>query len=511
MILIVCLLLCACKAQQSKPAASAPSVQIEGQGTEKDPYRIRTAEDLFAAAERLNSESGNKNPYSDAYYLLEADIDLGRREWVPFKEIRGVFDGGGHTISSLAVVDSADGCYGLIGKVYGGTVKDLTVGSSFIIADKAKAPIAGAIVGTMINGVISNCHVGEDVTVRSSYQAGGIVGSVHGDSALISDCTNDAMVWSTSSVGSAGGIAGNIKGNIKNCVNQGEVQSEGDAGGISDTIYGHAENCENRGAVHARRYAGGICCSFGDGALNAQSNDTGVSIKNCSNSGSISSETRPAAGIAASFSMGTIAGCTNSGEILADNEGGGIFGYFQPSAFGTAAEEASIVDCINSGSVTSAKGYNYGVGGIGGNIAAEGACVYVKNCVNTGSINSPKSNSAGGVIGSVTSSVSGSAAVFISCENRMEVCGKKHVGGILGSAQSLSPRDEILLEVRFERCTNIGTVKGIYHECLVGGITGGDDRGMVTFSFDDCINEGKLLAEAGLFYSDDLLPVMPKN
>ncbi len=108
-----------------------------GQGTEKGPFLIATAEQLVKLAELVNK---GDTTYNSAYYRLMADIDLsvydnsntsfnGGRGWVPIgksgRSFSGTFDGDGHTITGLYIDDAGMSGAGLLGYVSGGTIKNI--------------------------------------------------------------------------------------------------------------------------------------------------------------------------------------------------------------------------------------------------------------------------------------------------------------------------------------------------------------------------------------------------
>lgn len=513
-LLILCLLLSACgSGRQSQNSGSFPG----GSGTEADPYLIRSAGDLWLLAECINGSDEYKNPYPAAYYRLEADIDLGGERWTPLRELSGGFDGAGHTISGFVIRKaSGQNTYGFFSKV-SGTVGNLTISNAEISVVGEGAPYAGAVTGQLSDGTLYGCRATDTVSVFCVYQAGGIAGSVSSSASVgesgvsrVENCVNEGRVESGGSVGSAAGIAANLHGDVNGCVNRGSIVSAGEAGGIACSLAGHVDSCRNEGDVQAEKYAGGICTSFSDASLNSSSNDTSVILRDCVNQGAVSSATRIAAGICGRISTGTIQGCSNSGDIRSTNEAGGIFGYFQASAFGTPAAELHISDCVNSGSITSEEGFVYAAGGIGGDLMSAGTRLWMENCENSGAVTSLDGKYVGGILGKVSvSGESGAAADFINCRNSGEVRGAQHIGGVLGFANGTRLEGEgVLWEIRFKDCDNTGTIVGLRNGCCVGGITGGSDDGM-DLVFADCTDGGQLLSEADRVYMDALWPKVP--
>lgn len=97
-----------------------------GSGTQEDPYRITTAQQLIYFAEKANGGayfegqeylSENRYSFKGEYIVLENDIVLnapGKKtgKWYPIYDFEGVLDGQGHTISGLFLhQDSGDMYY----------------------------------------------------------------------------------------------------------------------------------------------------------------------------------------------------------------------------------------------------------------------------------------------------------------------------------------------------------------------------------------------------------------
>lgn len=99
----------------------------EDAGTADKPYEISTAEQLAGLAQLVN---GGTN-FSGKTIKLTADIDLGDKEWTPIGndenwelKFSGTFDGDGHTISGLNVLDTLfPGLFGYVD----GVVQNLIV------------------------------------------------------------------------------------------------------------------------------------------------------------------------------------------------------------------------------------------------------------------------------------------------------------------------------------------------------------------------------------------------
>ncbi|HBJ16674.1 MAG TPA: hypothetical protein DDY81_02370 [Clostridiales bacterium] len=232
---------------------------LPGSGTSEDPYRISTADHLKRFRDAVNSgEYG-------AHAVLDNDIDLGSEAWTPIMPNAistedtvfgycGIFDGGGHTVSGLAV--SSDQEYvGLFGYTSDATIRNLTVSGS-VTGTNGSAKVGG-IVGYAYRSTVENC--GNLCTVSGKYAAG-IVG--HAYNTTISACYNAGEIIGGND---AGGLVGWFKGStgkFYDCYNVGSVRGvSGYAGGIvGNAGVCMAYNCYNAGAV-----IGGEAYSIGYG------------------------------------------------------------------------------------------------------------------------------------------------------------------------------------------------------------------------------------------------------
>lgn len=112
---------------------------------------------------------------------LSADIDLSNYKWIPIGtrgvEFKGLFDGGGHTISGLHT--DMEEFSGLFGAVASTDIRNVMLSSSCVVVGS----VAGSIVGSMSNSAIMNCR--SDAAVQG-YTAGGLVGNADNSSVLAS-------------------------------------------------------------------------------------------------------------------------------------------------------------------------------------------------------------------------------------------------------------------------------------------------------------------------------------
>ena len=252
-----------------------------GKGTAENPYEIRNVNDLKLLAQKVNSnETANSGiTYEGKYFKQTANIGLEDLEnepnWTPIgkenNHFKGIFDGGGHKITSLSIT-SSNGKIGLFGFVSNATIRNCNVageieGNNFV----------GGIVGNAVNNThILNCSFQGDVKGELDY-VGGIAGNTTAD-CEVSGCFVTGKVKGSQRVG---GIAGQGIGIIRNCYALADVTARtAIAGGIAGRAYNLTiENCYYGGKVSAGSFAdnsaGGIAGeTYG-------SPDSSTKIKNC--------------------------------------------------------------------------------------------------------------------------------------------------------------------------------------------------------------------------------------
>ncbi len=232
-------------------------VEIAGNGTEDDPYLVRTADEL-RAVQLMRNDS--------AFYLMTNDIDL--TEWIEennsedgwiaidscYMPFSGTFCGGGHTVKGL---------WGKNGGLFkrcdvAGTIKNLNVEIVSGTDSFSNREYNGGIIGRN-DGLIKQC------SVRGTYKGvysvndikthtGGIAGYNTG---RIEQCSVSAEMKRSSYIG---GIACYNAGQIVQCLLSGEVEAN-EAGGIACHNAGSVSLCSVlNGKVKGNTYAGGIAC-----------------------------------------------------------------------------------------------------------------------------------------------------------------------------------------------------------------------------------------------------------
>lgn len=92
-------------------SVSSEEHTLSGEGTDSNPYMVRTADDLAFVAYMINVE--NSAEYANAVYVLDADIDLSGRYWSPIGTESNPFNGKfyyrNYSISNVSVVYNYSG------------------------------------------------------------------------------------------------------------------------------------------------------------------------------------------------------------------------------------------------------------------------------------------------------------------------------------------------------------------------------------------------------------------
>ena len=196
----------------SLAAAKDPGYTIEDDGS----YTVTSADGLMHVAELVN---GGK---TDINITLDKNIDLTGKGWTPIgtsfdNSYKGTFDGGGHTITGLAVTtnDQFVGLFGYLNRA--GTVKNVVM-EGIQITSNHMFGCTGGVVGYSW-GTIENCSVSGSVSGTDCV--GGVVGSQKAGSII--GCSSSATVKGKHYVG---GVAGEKWGTMTACYATGNVTLE---------------------------------------------------------------------------------------------------------------------------------------------------------------------------------------------------------------------------------------------------------------------------------------------
>ena len=239
---------------------------ITGEGTETNPYVIRTAEQWskVMGKNQRNQYNGNQPFGVSKYIKLGADIDLSGQSWES-RTLTACLDGDGYALSGISqplfnvlngtvknlilsdVKIEGNGDQGAIAKTVGdkATVEKCYVSGS-ITATGYNDSGAGGLIGAVqtTNGApltIENCVVNADITGKTTSLAGGLIGSVSkSDVVTIKKCIAMGTVSNENGKGAGGLVGGqNQKVTIKNSAALQEEVSTKKSTYYVDRIFGY--------------------------------------------------------------------------------------------------------------------------------------------------------------------------------------------------------------------------------------------------------------------------------
>ncbi|MBR4311773.1 MAG: carboxypeptidase regulatory-like domain-containing protein [Bacteroidaceae bacterium] len=272
-----------------------------GSGTKGDPYIIKNGGQLMLM----------KN-YTSSYFEIKSDIDLNNKNWLPIDNFSGTLKGNNHTIYNLRIERDECEYRGLIGKLNGGSISNLTIRGVKIYGD-----YSGTFVGYMYGGQITNCHVilENDSELKSGDYIGGIAGysDYWGGENYIINCSVKSAVqddkYRINGTQCVGGIIGDCSATtIESCQVVCNVIGEQCVGGIIGCLYRNssATNSLYQGNISGSKDVGGIC---GD------SNSTNFVI-GCKTVANIECDGNYVGGIAGG---GNVIACYAEGTITCNN------------------------------------------------------------------------------------------------------------------------------------------------------------------------------------------------
>ena len=294
----------------------APGVRRD----DNDNYEITSVEGLESMIEGVNN-----GEWADEDYVLSSDIDLSTltksaaivSNWVPMgtedKPFTGTFDGNGHTIKNLTIVETeakeGKAFIGFFGYAKDATIKDVTFENVYLnIAcldiDHSQGHI-GAVAGSLEGtSTIENVTVKGDIKVESTVSANGasrvavVAGGNSGGDVTMKNvhviANEGSYLKANNNVGALAGQL-QVKSVFENCSSNIDVTgTKFFAGGIIGLAAGDQTfiNCHTTGDVtitagregrnHDQYRVGGIAGGWADGAKNV------CTLTDCSYEGSIS-------------------------------------------------------------------------------------------------------------------------------------------------------------------------------------------------------------------------------
>ena len=304
---------------------------MEGHGTEQNPYRIDTADQLVLL--------GKASILWDKQFVLGANIDMDPNlpDGQIFKQaiiptFTGVCDGNDHVIDNLVIEGGPH--LGLFGQLQNGAVvKNLGIVDANITGLRSGALVGSNRVGRITNcystGMISGAHVGGLVgsnggDVAASYSTGTISGEDYIGGLAGSNGGSITTSYSTGSVSGANEVGGLVgrhwSGSITQSSSTATVDGNEEVGGLVGSSYGNISTSYSSGTVSGNEKVGGLVGS---------------------NGGNIAA-TYSTGGVDGQWGVGGLVGYNNSGSIVTSystgringpDSVGGLVGYGDVSNF----------------------------------------------------------------------------------------------------------------------------------------------------------------------------------
>ncbi len=504
--------------------SSLPFMPLSGEGTEANPYLMKSVDDWAAFVTYMNATNST---FDGKIIKLAADLDftgvatparIGAITGIPFE---GTFDGDNHVLKGLKMASTAN----LVGALFGvvnaqGVVKNFTVEGTMAATHTYIGSVVDKLYGTLENvtskvdvtttktnaaGVVGNAYTGAKFkgvtyagTITTAYaNVGGIVNTATQDVSFenvkyTGTIKTTQTTTSASAVANIGGIACTLAGaTFKDCVSDGTITvttndkmttvagfiatANGASGGATYVF----ENCKNATSVDAAGLVAGFIAKV-------NSTTTAPSVyefTDCLNTGDISSSSTAAistgytAGLVTYYTPGSkYIRCVNEGTLSSNKNVyvGGIAANNTSNP--TAAAPVEFTDCHNRGLIF-ADG-NQG----GGIVAYAGGAITIRDCSNTADIEGNQ------MVAGICSAFAGTGPQMINCYNTGNITAKQQrAAGLIAWG---GPTNGVV-----EGCWNSGNIASTSSiqsvaataATEIGGLAGSQDA-----TFRNCYNVGKV-------------------
>ena len=242
-----------------KMIGNQPPTDVTGNGTEAEPFILKTAEHLAWFRHYVNvgktsacakiADDVEEIDMSTVCHKADAEKQVAELSWTPIgnysKQYQGTFDGNGKTIRNL-FISSTSNEIGFFGYAADCRIKNITFDNAKVKGNDNSS--TGILAGYAGSCVIENIKTTGNCSVEGNYETGGIAGRANGN---ISNCENHAIVKGLHSVGGIVGICFDSENSITSCANYGEITGTEDfVGGIIGYFgEGSLQNSANNGNI----------------------------------------------------------------------------------------------------------------------------------------------------------------------------------------------------------------------------------------------------------------------
>ena len=234
-----------------------PPTGVTGNGTEAEPFILKTADHLAWFRDYVNvgktsacakiADDVEEIDMSSVCHKADAEKQVAELSWTPIgsKKYQGTFDGNGKTIRNL-FISSTSNEIGFFGCAADCRIKNITFDNAKVKGNENCS--TGILAGYAGSCVIENIKTTENCSVEGQYETGGIAGRANGN---ISNCENHAIVNGSYYVGGIVGICFDSENSITSCANYGEITGTEDfVGGIIGYFgEGSLQNSANNGNI----------------------------------------------------------------------------------------------------------------------------------------------------------------------------------------------------------------------------------------------------------------------
>ena len=249
-----------------KLISNQPPTGVTGNGTEAEPFILKTADHLAWFRDYVNAgktsacakiaDDVEVIDMSSVCHKADAEKQVAELSWTPIgsKKYQGTFDGNGKTIRNL-FISSTSNEIGFFGCAADCRIKNITFDNAKVKGNDNCS--TGILAGYAGSCVIENIKTTESCSVEGKEETGGIAGRANGN---ISNCENHAIVNGSYNVGGIVGICFDSGNSITSCANYGEITGTEDfVGGIIGYFgEGSLQNSANNGNISGNARVGNL-------------------------------------------------------------------------------------------------------------------------------------------------------------------------------------------------------------------------------------------------------------
>ena len=240
-----------------KMIGNQPPAGVTGNGTEAEPFMLKTADHLAWFRDYVNvgktsacakiADDVEEIDMSSVCHKADAEKQVAELSWTPIgsKKYQGTFDGNGKTIRNL-FISSTSNEIGFFGCAADCRIKNITFDNAKVKGNENCS--TGILAGYAGSCVIENIKTTENCSVEGKEETGGIAGRANGN---ISNCENHAIVNGSYYVGGIVGICFDSENSITSCANYGAITG-------------------------TDQFVGGIIGYFGEGSLQNSANNGNI-------------------------------------------------------------------------------------------------------------------------------------------------------------------------------------------------------------------------------------------